>query len=152
MVSAQQPRRRYQNLIVLCTGNICRSPMAEVLLDAALDNVSVASAGVGALVGHSADAIAMRLMAARGYDLTRHRARAFDGAMGLQNDLILTMSQAQRHHVERRWPLLQGRVFTLGYHDDSDIDDPYRRGESAFRRALEDIEKGVDAWTGYLPQ
>jgi protein-tyrosine-phosphatase len=36
--------------------------------------------------------------------------------------------------------------------DDSDIDDPYRRGESAFRRALEDIEKGVDAWTGYLTQ
>lgn len=124
--------------------------MAEMLLDAALDQINVSSAGVGALVGHGADAIAMRLMAARGYDLTLHRARAFDGAMGLQNDLILTMSLAQRQHVERRWPLLQGRTFTLGYHLDSDIDDPYRRGESAFRKALEEIEQGVEAWTEYL--
>lgn len=124
--------------------------MAEALLRTALEDVEVSSAGVGALVGHGADALAMRLMASRGYDLERHRARAFSGALGLENDLILTMSLSQRHYVERGWPLLQGRVFTLGYFDDMDIDDPYRRGDHAFRKALEEIETGVKAWTERL--
>lgn len=112
----------------------------------AFEPAQVSSAGVGALVGHSADANAIRLMAAKGYDITQHKARAFDGQMGLAHDLVLTMSLSQRHHVEREWPLLQGRVFTLGFFDDADIEDPYRRGDAAFRQALVDIEKGVAAW------
>lgn len=138
------------SVLVLCTGNICRSPMAEVLLDQALDDVAVSSAGVGALVGHPADEHAIALMDRRGIDLTAHRARALTGAMGLANDLILTMSMDQRAHVEKRWPLLHGRVFTLGYFDDVDIDDPYRRGEQAFVDALADIERGVEQWRVHL--
>ena len=108
--------------------------------------VNVTSAGLGALVGHSADSHALRLMAGLGIDIEKHRARSFTGAMGLENDLILTMSMTQRHHVESHWPLLQGRTFTLGHFDDQEIEDPYRKGESAFREALSDIKKGVAHW------
>ena len=126
--------------------------MAEALLIArlgeqALDNsVSVTSAGVGALVGHRADAHAERLMVGQGLDIRAHRARAFTGAMGLAHDLILTMNTAQRHHVECTWPLLQGRTFILGHFDDQEIDDPYRKGAGAFRDALVGIEQGVAQW------
>lgn len=139
-----------QSLLVVCTGNICRSPMAEVLLRQALPDCAVSSAGVGALVGHGADGHAIRLLAARGLDLEQHRACMFTGALGLANDLILTMSVSQREHIERRWPLLQGRVFTMGYFDDAEIEDPYRLGERAFRDALSDIDRAVEKWTAYL--
>ena len=124
--------------------------MAEVLLRDAFPRMTVSSAGIGALIGHGADAHAIRLMAGRGLDLQPHRARAFTGEMGLAHDLILTMSMDQRVYVEQRWRLLQGRVFTLGFFDDVDIDDPYRMGEAAFREALNAIERGIARWRANL--
>lgn len=147
-----------RQILVLCTGNICRSPMAAPVLEISLAQacelpdsgdraaIAVSSAGLGALVDFAADDHAIELMGARGVDISGHRARAFDGAMGLAHDLILTMSLDQRHHVERRWPLLQGRVFVLGCWDDVEIGDPYRRGENAFREALADIDRCVASW------
>lgn len=124
--------------------------MAEVLLREAFPKASVTSAGIGALVGHGADGHAIRLMAGRGHDLEKHRARALTGAMGVAHSLILTMSMDQRTYVEQRWRLLQGRVFTLGYFDDVDIDDPYRMGEAAFRAAMDAIDHGIEQWKTHL--
>jgi protein-tyrosine phosphatase len=147
-----------RRIIILCTGNICRSPMAAAVLESALADgretsaaghdgvVAVSSAGLGALVGYPADDCAIRLLHARGLDISTHRARAFDGALGLAHDLILTMTLEQRYHVERRWPLLQGRVFVLGCWNDVEIEDPYRRGDKAFRKALSDIDRCVAPW------
>ncbi|MFL5359908.1 MAG: low molecular weight phosphotyrosine protein phosphatase, partial [Myxococcales bacterium] len=69
----------FDRVLMVCTGNICRSPMAQVLLADALKkrgiDVAVESAGLGALVGHPADPIAVKLMQARGLDLSGHRGR-----------------------------------------------------------------------------
>lgn len=124
--------------------------MAEVLWREAFGHMQVSSAGIGALVGHGADAHAIRLMAARGLDLEKHRAQAFTGQMGIGHDLILTMSMDQRTYVEERWRLLQGRVFTFGYFDNTDIDDPYRMGEAAFREAMDGIDRGIEQWKTHL--
>ncbi|MEM6640953.1 MAG: low molecular weight phosphotyrosine protein phosphatase [Pseudomonadota bacterium] len=120
--------------------------MAEVLLQNALDGMTVSSAGVGALVDFPPDDHAIALMDERGHDIRGHRAQAFTGAMGLKHDLILTMSMDQRTRVEKRWALLHGRVFTLGFFDDVDIDDPFRKGEDAFREALAGIDEGIEQW------
>jgi protein-tyrosine phosphatase len=61
-----------KSILVVCIGNICRSPVAERVLQAALPGITVTSAGLGALVGHSADATATEVAAARGFTLRIH--------------------------------------------------------------------------------
>lgn len=140
----------FKRVSVLCTGNICRSPMAEAVLRAGLQprspGVAVMSAGIAALGGYPADPDALRLMDERGLDIRPHRALQFSGQHGLDSDLILVMTAEQQQYVEAHWPLLQGRVYRLGHWGDFDVDDPYQRGEAAFRKALKSIDAGVEPW------
>lgn len=140
----------FERVSVLCTGNICRSPMAAAVLRAGLQplcpGVEVGSAGLAALGGHPADPEALKLMDERGLDLRAHRATQFSGRDGLDSDLILVMTAEQQRYVEATWPLLQGRVYRFGHWGNFDVDDPYQRGESAFRKALKSIDTGVEPW------
>lgn len=142
--------RIFERVSVLCTGNICRSPMAEAVLRARLQplypEIEVVSAGLAALGGYPADPDALRLMDERGLDIRAHRAQQFSGRQGLDSDLILVMETQQQQAVEAHWPLLQGRVYRFGHWGNFDVDDPYQRGESAFRRALKSIDAGVEPW------
>jgi protein-tyrosine phosphatase len=125
-----------KSVLVVCIGNICRSPMGEALIAAALPNIKVSSAGVGALVGQPADALARELMAKRGLDIESHRAR----------QLILVMDEEQRLHINEKHPLTRGKLFRLGEVARVDIPDPYRLGQPAFERALKLIDDGASAW------
>jgi protein-tyrosine phosphatase len=137
-------------VIVICTGNICRSPMAAAVLQEALRQaqapVIVSSAGLGALGGQKADPIAIKLMAERGLDINDHSGTQFTSSDGFENDLILVMETEQRNLIADNWPLLQGRVYRLGHWGNFEVDDPYQRGEEAFRKALTRIDAGVERW------
>lgn len=142
------------NILVLCIGNICRSPMAEALLRYKLQakgaRVSIQSAGLHALVGHAADPFAQELMNARGLDISGHRAKALSSALAFSADLILTMDGKQQQMVEHLYPALRGRVFRLGRWSDADIVDPYKRSKAFFEKTLLLIEQGVDEWNKVL--
>lgn len=135
-----------KSVLVVCIGNICRSPMGEALIAAALPELKVASAGVGALVGQPADPLARELMHKRGLDIAPHRARQLTGSMCQEADLILVMDEEQRLHINQRHPLARGKVFRLGEVARVDIPDPYRLGRPAFERALKLIDDGASAW------
>lgn len=143
-------KRLIERVMVICIGNICRSPMAEALLREGLrqsgTHVEVTSAGLGTLSGQAADPIAIELMAERDLDIDAHRSAEFLPAGGIESDLILVMSTEMRHFLEQSWPLLQGRVYRLGHWGKFDIDDPHKRGERAFRKALISIDTGVTQW------
>ena len=135
-----------KSVLVVCIGNICRSPMGEALIAAALPQLEVASAGVGALVGQPADPIARQLMAERGLDIESHRARQLTNLMCQQADLILVMDEEQRLLINQRHPLTRGKLFRLGEVARVDIPDPYRLGRPAFEQALQLIDAGASAW------
>nr|WP_093162059.1 low molecular weight protein-tyrosine-phosphatase [Variovorax sp. YR216] len=135
-----------RNVLVVCLGNICRSPMAEGLFGAALPNAQVASAGLQALVGKPADPIARELMEERGIDIADHQARQLDAQMCQRADLILVMDREQRRAVEERYQFARGKVFRLGEFSDRDVLDPYRAGRDAFLHSLTLIEDGAQQW------
>lgn len=135
-----------RSILVLCEGNICRSPMAEALIAAALPNCTVSSAGLQALVGKPADESAQQLMRERGLDISRHRAQQVTRPLCLNADVVLVMEREQRGRLQVLYPEVCGRVFRLGEYIDLDVPDPYRQPLSAFRTALSVIDKGVEHW------
>ncbi|WP_439686439.1 protein-tyrosine-phosphatase [Cupriavidus oxalaticus] len=135
-----------KTVLVVCIGNICRSPMAQGLLSQALPEGDVVSAGLGALAGQAADPNAVDLLSHRGVDISGHRARQLSHVMVRRADLILVMDNAQRQELQRLHPATTGRVFRLGELGKFDVPDPYRQPRPAFENALQLIQRGVEAW------
>ncbi|GAB2479150.1 protein-tyrosine-phosphatase [Jatrophihabitans fulvus] len=102
------------SVLFVCTGNVCRSPVAELLLRARCGrSVAVASAGVRALVGEGLDAAVAAELTRRGIDPSGHRARRFEPWMAADADLVLTAERAHRDAVIEQVPAAWRRVFTL---------------------------------------
>lgn len=138
-------------VLLVCVGNICRSPMAEALLINRLSggkyaNVNIASAGVGALVGHKADAAVKVLMNKRGIDVSMHRARQLNTELLSEYDLILVMEKGHINAVHNIAASSNGKVHLLGKWSDFEISDPYMQPRREFEVALDLIERGVDEW------
>jgi len=103
-------------LLVVCTGNICRSPAAELLLRAWLGDdagVAVSSAGLAARAGEPVAAPMARLLAARGIEPGGFVARQLEPPALGSTGLVLTMTAAQRSAVVTRAPAAVRRAFTL---------------------------------------
>lgn len=134
------------SILVICVGNICRSPMGEGLVRHALPGYRVSSAGIGALSGEPADPIAVELMQGRGLDIAPHRARQVQPGMLADAGLVLVMELAHQRHLEKQYPLARGKIFRVCESIKTDVPDPYRRGRAAFEDALALIIQGVEAW------
>ena len=140
------------NILVVCIGNICRSPLAQAMLAREFPGKNVWSAGLDALVGHAADATSAELADEQGLDLSEHRAQQITSVMCQQADLILVMEQSHKAELERPYPLARGRVFRLGELGGYDIGDPYRQGRAAFESAGQHIARGVQDWSPRIRQ
>lgn len=135
-----------KHILTLCIGNICRSPIAEALLKQQFPDKNVWSAGLGALVGHSADLLSVEVAAAYDLDLSTHRAQQVSAWMCQTAELILVMEQSHKIALEQKYPLVRGKVFRLGDIGKFDIADPYRQPKDAFEAAYTDIARGVSDW------
>lgn len=134
------------SILVVCEGNICRSPMAAALLAHALPRAVVSSRGLRAVTGAPAHPDAATLMRQRGLDLGSHRAVQLTPADCQAADLVLAMDTAQRRHLECLCPVAHGRIFRIGEYIGRNVPDPYNRPMAAFREALELIDRSIAAW------
>ena len=106
------------SILTVCTGNVCRSPLAEQLLrarlvEAGFTSVEVASAGLHAVVGAPMDTIPAQISSRLGGDPSRARGQQLTSEMVAASDLLLTMTRSQRDHLVSRYPSAVHRSFTL---------------------------------------
>lgn len=158
-----------RSVLFVCTGNICRSPYAELLLQHLVPDINTASAGTHALIGHAMDPLMGAELSARGIDPSRAVGTGI-GASALEADLVLVMSRRQRRFLIEEHPASVRRVGLLGAIDElaamvpdshvlqrshvtewsrhpvsaqCEIDDPYRRGAGAASLAATRLDASV---------
>ena len=139
-----------RNILVVCVGNICRSPMGEFFLKKNHPNLHIESAGLSAMVGHTADDKAIASMARKSIDMRSHVAKQIDAHLIKTADLILVMSNNQAQHIEKQWPFAKGKVFRLGHWQGQNVPDPYKHDQAFFDQSCQNIKLYVQDWIKHL--
>lgn len=135
------------SILVICTGNICRSPIAERLLRQALPDKKCDSAGMGALVNHPADPSAIEVMENHGLSLDNHLGVQFTAELGRKYDLILVMEKLHQEQISRISPEVRGKTMLLGHWmGQTEIPDPYRKSQEAFEAVYQLIDQACQSW------
>ena len=146
-------------VLMVCTGNICRSPIAEGLLSHYLPEnlksaVEVRSAGTHALHGNQADKNAIRAMHQIGIDIAGHRARQISREIARRSDLVLTMEAEHTRRIKGllKWGDHPRRISEFNPKEPiHDIADPYGGPVEAFDQCIRTLRpsiKGVIMWLG----
>ena len=139
-------------ILFVCTGNTCRSCMAEALAGKLLEdrfgtggNIRVSSAGLAAAPGEPASPFAIEAVAWKGADMSDHRAVRLTPEKVLEADLILTMTRGHRDDVNNMFPGHKERVFTLadfaGY--GSEVPDPLGHALETYRECAHKLEEMI---------
>ncbi|MFN4478518.1 protein tyrosine phosphatase [Klebsiella pneumoniae] len=141
----------FNSILVVCTGNICRSPIGERFLKRALPEKNISSAGTGALIGHPADASAIRISELNGLSLDGHLGQQFTATLGHKYDLILVMEKYHLEKIGRISPELRGKTMLFGHWiEQREIPDPYRKSDEAFESVYRLIERAGQCWIDKL--
>ncbi|MGF1862444.1 low molecular weight phosphotyrosine protein phosphatase [Photobacterium profundum] len=141
----------FNKILVVCVGNICRSPSGEYLLKQYLPNKIINSAGVATaksgLSGKPADKMANTIAKEHGYSLDAHQAQQLTPELCREHDLILVMEKGHIDAVIHIAPEVRGKTMLFGqWIDQQDIPDPYRQSREAFDHAYKLIEQAANAW------
>jgi tRNA threonylcarbamoyl adenosine modification protein (Sua5/YciO/YrdC/YwlC family) len=145
-------------VVVVCTGNTCRSPMAEAMLRHHLAEklkwpvdkledigVLVLSAGIAAAPGGRAAEEAITIMRERGLDLTQHESQPLSDRLVRFADLILTMTRGHREAIVGHWPEAAERTFVIS-RNKGDVADPIGGPADLYRKCAEQIDAYLSDW------
>lgn len=142
-----------RNILFVCTGNTCRSPLAEGFLKKLLEKSSysdmeIGSAGLAALPGSSASFHSVQVALENSVSLAEHKARLLTAELIEQADLILVMESGHRHQLVDRHPQTSGKIYLLRHFArygsrERGIPDPYGLSLEGYRFCFEDIKECV---------
>ena len=133
-------------MLFVCTGNTCRSPMAEAIARALLkkqgrDDVKVVSAGVGAFPGSPATPEACRAVRALGYEMHDHRSRPVTAELLAEADVVYVMTQAHLERVKAIDPAVHAELLD----PEGQIADPIGQGQEVYDRTAAHLEELIRA-------
>jgi len=146
---------RERTLVFVCTGNVCRSPMAEYMLRRELGEDGgwrVKSAGVAAVHGLPASPEAVQALAEDGIDLSPHRSRPLDGDLVDEAAVVVVMTAAHRDQLVRLFPDAAGKVFLLKAfgHAAGDLRDPMGLPVERYRDVRGEIAEALPELAAFL--
>ena len=141
----------FKNILVVCLGNICRSPTAERIFQKKLPLARISSAGISAMVGHDMDRKSASLLEANGYNSEKHIARKLNAEEVFKADLVLVMEKSHQDFMIKHSPEYSGKIFLLGkWEKNINIHDPYRKSNEMFNYVFNQIEKNCTEWCAKL--
>ncbi len=143
------------SVLVVCVGNICRSPVGARVLSAYLAQsgvrIAVDSAGLNALEGEGTDNLAAEVAKAHIGEVGDHIAQRFTPALGQKHSLILVMEPGHKRELARGAPELSGRVMLFDQWSGAQgIPDPYRRDRAFHERVFAQIDAGARGWASRI--
>jgi len=138
-------------ILMICAGNLCRSPFAEVYMRKRLEEASVNaecfSRGLLSMPGRKAPELALKVAKEFGVDLSGHVSQTLLAPDMDRAALVMVMEPGQRQHLSKMRPAHIGKVMMLSQpHGGQKISDPMGRSEETFRRVYSEITEHVDAW------
>lgn len=143
-----------RSILVVCVGNICRSPVAELLFREHFQRqgkaVDVSSAGIRALVGSAIDTTMANLLPQR-IESSQFVSKQIAEEHLRAADLVVVVDRFVLNKINEKWPQYAAKVFLLGHWiGEVDIPDPYRQSAQFAQSSYELIESSVDKWLHYL--
>ena len=144
-------------VVFICTGNTCRSPMAEGILKDLAEkdklNIDVKSVGIHASFGTNAASFAIEAMKDIGIDIRDHKSDQVNSELLDKADLVLTMSNSHKKAILLQYPLMKGRVFLLNEYAfgiNKDIEDPFGGSLRYYEKARDEIFRAVEEIVGKI--